>query len=165
MKHLSRYLMLLAMCSVFLVSEASAQMLLAEKQALTLDAAKVVAAAAEAEALSNDWQVVIVVVDAGGHLLYLQRMDGVQLGSLKVAQEKAVTAALYRRSTKAFADRIANGNNATLSLPNVIAIEGGLPIIVNEQVIGAIGVSGVPAHFDAQIGRAGIAALHAQIGQ
>ena len=164
MKLSPRYLLLLLVCSLFLAPEATAQ-LLAERQALTLEAAKVVAAAAETEALNNDWNVVIVVVDAGGHLLYLQRMDGVQLGSLEVAQQKARTAALYRRPTKAFADRIANGNNATLSLPNVIAIEGGLPIIVNEQVIGAIGVSGVPAHFDAQIGQAGISALLARIGQ
>lgn len=164
MKHLPLSLVLLVACSVFLVQKATAQ-ILAEKQALTLEAAKIVAAAAEAEAMSNDWAVVIAIVDAGGHLLYLQRMDGVQLASLEVARQKAVTAALYRRPSKAFADRITDGNNATLSLPNVIAIEGGLPIIVNEHVIGAIGVSGVPAHFDAQIGRAGISALLAQIGQ
>ena len=167
MKHSLRLALLLALYSVGLAQEALAQgaeaELLAPRPALTLEAAKVVAAAAEAEALSNGWQVVLAITDAGGHLVYLQRMDGVQLGSLEIAQQKARTAALFRRPTKVFADRLAEGNQAMLDLPDAIPLEGGLPIVIEGQVIGAVGVSGVRADQDAQIAEAGIAALLARL--
>ena len=130
------------------------------KPMLTLDAVKRIAAAADAEATRNNWKVVIVIVDDGGHLMHLQRSEDVQLGSLEIAQAKARTAAFYRRPTKAFADRLANDNaTALLSMPDVIPLEGGLPIIIDGRTIGAVGVSGVTSQQDAQIAQAGINAL------
>ena len=131
----------------------------AEAPVLTLEGVEILAAAAQAEAVANDWNVVIVIVDAGGNLLHLQRMDGVQLGSLEIAQRKARTAAFYRRPTQIFADRLASGNAATQTLPDVIPLRGGLPIAVNGTVVGAIGVSGVQSIQDEQIAQAGITAL------
>ena len=136
---------------------------LVERQALTLDGAIILAEAARAEAIANDWSVVIVVVDAGGHLLHLQRMDGVQLASLEIAQRKARASALYRRPTKVFADRLAEGNEAVHQLPGAIPLEGGLAIVVEGEVVGAVGVSGVRGDQDAQIGQAGIDALIASL--
>ena len=129
------------------------------RPALTLEAAKRIASAAETEARSNKWNVVIAIVDEGGHLLYLQRMDDVQLASVEIAQAKARTALLYRRETKTFDETLAAGSTRVLGLPNVIPAEGGIPITVDGRVIGAVGVSGVQSQQDAQIGRAGIKAL------
>lgn len=137
---------------------------LADKKVLTLAAAKTMAAAAEAEAARNGWNLVIVIVDDGGNLLYLQRMDGTQLGSLAIAQAKARTALLYRRPTKDFADRMTAGSNATLAMPEVMPLEGGLPIVVNGQVIGAIAASGATGAQDAQAVQKGIDALLAKLG-
>jgi uncharacterized protein GlcG (DUF336 family) len=114
-----------------------------------------VAAAAEAEARKNNWNVVIAIVDDGGNLLYLQRMDGTQTGSIQVAIDKAKTAQAFRRPTKVFEDAIAGGRNAILGLNGALPLEGGLPIKVGDQVIGAIGVSGVTAPQDGQIAKAG----------
>lgn len=142
-----------------------AQAQLADKKALTLSAAKEMAAAAEAEATKNGWNLVIVIVDDAGNLLYLERMDGVQLASIEVATRKARTAALYRRPSKDFADRMTSGNNTTLALPEVIPLEGGLPIVVDGQVIGAIAASGAQAVQDAQAAQAGIDALMRKLGR
>jgi uncharacterized protein GlcG (DUF336 family) len=127
--------------------------------ALTLDAATRVAAAAQAEAVKNNWAVVIAVVDAAGHLVHLRRMDGVQLGSVVVAQEKAKTAALFRRPTKEFADLVAGGAVGILGLPGVVPIEGGVPLLAGGTVIGAVGVSGVTAAQDGVVATAGASAL------
>lgn len=127
--------------------------------ALTLEAATRVATAAQAEAVKNNWAVVIAVVDAAGHLVHLRRMDGVQLGSVLVAQEKAKTAALFRRPTKAFADLVAGGATGILGLPGVVPIEGGVPLIAGGTVIGAVGVSGVTAAQDGVVATAGAGAL------
>lgn len=132
---------------------------LAERKALTLEAARKVAAAAEAEARKNNWNVVIAVVDEGGHLIYLQRMDGVQIASIEIALLKARSAALYRRPTKTFEDQLAGGRQAILALPGAAPFEGGLPILADGQVVGAIGVSGVTAQQDGQIAKAGVDAL------
>jgi glc operon protein GlcG len=132
-----------------------------ERPGLTLEAATRVAAAAEAEATRHNWSVVIAVMDGGGHLVHLRRMDGAQLGSVAVAQEKAKTAVLFRRPTKAFADRVAAGNTALLRLPGVIPIEGGIPLMVGRQVVGAVGVSGVTSEQDGQIAQAGVKAFSA----
>ena len=126
---------------------------------LTLDDAKKIAAGAEAEAKRNEWQVVIVIVDDGGHLLYLQRLDQAQFGSINVAIEKARAAIAFRRPTKIWEENIAEGQLRYLNLPGTLPIEGGLPIIVNDQFVGAIGVSGVRSFQDAQIAQAGIDAL------
>lgn len=132
---------------------ASAQ--LADKKALTLDAAKKIAAAAEAEAKKNSWNVVIAIVDDGGHLLYLQRMDGTQTGSIEVAIKKAQTAMSFKRPTKVFEDAIAGGRNALIALHGALPIEGGVPVTVGGQIIGSIGVSGVKSTEDGQIAKAG----------
>lgn len=126
-----------------------------DKKVLNLDGARKVAAAAEAEAKKNNWNVVIVVVDDGGNLLYLQRMDGTQTGSIQVAIDKARTAQAFKRPTKVFEDAIAGGRNAILGLNGALPLEGGLPVKVGDQVVGAIGVSGVTAAQDGQIAKAG----------
>lgn len=128
---------------------------------ISLAQAKKVIAAAEAEANKNHWPVVIAVVDASGFMVALQRLDNTQLGSIEVATQKARTAALFRRPTKVFEDGLATGgsNIRVLKLPEALPIEGGLPIVVNGKIIGAIGVSGVKSTEDAQIATAGLEAL------
>ena len=154
-------ILLIALLAFALPTAAHSQ--LAEKKVLTLAAAKEMAAAAEAEATRNGWNLVIVILDDGGHVLYLQRMDGVQLASLQVAQAKARTALLYRRPTKDFVDRMAAGNTP-LAMPEVMPLEGGLPIVVNGQVIGSIAASGATGAQDAQASQKGIDALMARLG-
>jgi glc operon protein GlcG len=139
----------------------SAHAQLADKKALTLDAAKKMAASAQAEAAKNTWNVVIAIVDDGGHLIYLQRMDGTQTGSIDVAVRKAKTAMAFKRPTKVF-DELAKTRPSIVTLGGeAVMLEGGIPIKVGEQVIGAIGVSGVTSQQDAQIAEAGLAALAA----
>jgi uncharacterized protein GlcG (DUF336 family) len=129
--------------------------------AITLEQAKKVVAAAEAEARKNKWNVVITVVDAATNLVLLQRMDDTQIGSLRISQKKAHTAAALRRSTKVFEDQVAAGGMGLKVLGNdeVIPIEGGLPIYGNGKIIGAIGVSGVTSQQDGLIAKAGADAL------
>jgi len=129
------------------------------KSVLTLEGARAVATAAMAEATRNRWSVVIAIVDDGGNLLLLERMDGTQLGSVEVAQAKARSAVLFRRPTKVFSDRLAEGGTALLSLPGALPIEGGVPLAVNDTVVGAIGVSGVTSQQDGQIAQAGVDAF------
>jgi uncharacterized protein GlcG (DUF336 family) len=132
------------------------------KPVLTLEDVKKIAAAAEAEAVANNWNVVISVVDDGGHLLWLQRMDGVAPISSHIAPEKAKTAALGRRESKIYEDMINNGRMSFLSAPELQGmLEGGVPIVVEGHTVGAVGVSGVKSIEDAQIAKAGIAALGA----
>jgi glc operon protein GlcG len=130
-----------------------------QQPALTLEAATRIADAAQAEATRNKWNVVIAVVDAGGYLVHLRRLDGTQLGSVAVAEEKAKSAVLFRRPTKAFADAVASGRIAVLRLPGAIPIEGGVPLVAGDQVVGAIGVSGVTAEQDGQVAQAGAKAF------
>ena len=132
---------------------------LANKKSLTLEAAKKIGAAAEAEAKKNNWNVVICVVDDGATLLYLQRMDGTQIGSVDIAQMKARTAIKMKRPSKVLEDAVAGGRNAVLKLPDVLPVEGGVPLIVDGQFIGAVGVSGVTSAQDGQIAAAGAAVL------
>jgi uncharacterized protein GlcG (DUF336 family) len=130
------------------------------KPVLTLDDVKKIAAAAEAEAMANQWKVAIAVVDDGGHLLWLQRLDGVAPISSQLAPAKARTAALGRRESKIYEDMINNGRYSFLRAPELDGmLEGGVPIVVEGQVVGAVGVSGVKSAEDAQIAKAGIAAL------
>lgn len=126
---------------------------------LTLDDAKKIATAAEAEARRNDWPVVIAIVDDGGHLIYLSRLDHTQFGSIEVAIRKARAAIAFRRPTKVWEEHVADGRMRYLGLPGALPIEGGLPIMVNSQFIGAVGVSGVRSNQDAQIAQAGLDAL------
>jgi glc operon protein GlcG len=132
---------------------------LAQKKALTLDVAKQLAAAAEKEAANNKWTMVIAILDDGGNLIYLERMDGTQIGSIKVAQQKAGSAVAFKRPTKVFADAVAGGANAILSLPGAIPVEGGLPLVVDGAVIGSIGASGGSAQQDGVVAKAGADAL------
>lgn len=130
------------------------------KPCLTLDDAKRIAAAAEAEALAHQWAVCIAIVDDGGHLLLLQRLDGAAPISAQIAPNKARTAALGRRESRVYEEMINQGRVSFLSAPGLEAmLEGGVPIIAGGQCVGAVGVSGVKSAEDAQIARAGIAAL------
>lgn len=130
------------------------------KQILTLDDVKKIAAAAEAEANANNWAVSISIVDDGGHLLWLQRLDGAAPISANIAPAKARTAALGRRETKIYEDMINNGRFSFITAPNLDGmLEGGVPVMVNGQCVGAVGVSGVKSSEDVQIAKAGIAAL------
>jgi uncharacterized protein GlcG (DUF336 family) len=121
---------------------------------------KKIAAAAEAEALKNQWAVTIAIVDAGGHLLSLQRLDGAAPVSAHIAPSKARTAALGRRESKVYEDIVNGGRTSFLSVPTIDGLlEGGVPILKDGQCLGAVGVSGVKSTEDAQIACAGIAAL------
>ena len=147
------------MLFLFLAAPFTAAAQLADKKALTLEAAKKIAAAAEAEAAKNKWNVVIAIVDDGGHLIYLQRMDGTQTGSVDVAIKKAQTAMSFKRPTKVFEEAIAGGRNALIALHGALPLEGGLPLMSGGQQVGAIGVSGVKSTEDGQIAKAGADAV------
>lgn len=126
---------------------------------LTLDDCRKISAAAEAEARKNNWIVAIAVLDDGGHLLHLVRMDGASPFNARTAQAKGQTAAETRRSTLVWEERIKSGRVAMLGMPNITPVQGGLPIVVEGTCIGGIGVSGVQSHEDEQICAAGIKAL------
>ncbi|WP_342617818.1 heme-binding protein [Rhodoferax sp. GW822-FHT02A01] len=132
------------------------------KSKYVLEAAEVkaIAAAAEAEAQKNNWAVTICIVDDGGHMLWLQRLDGAAPVSAHIAPGKAQTAAMGRRESKAYEDMINGGRVSFLSAPGLDGmLEGGVPIIKDGQCLGAVGVSGVKSTEDAQIAKAGIAAI------
>ena len=130
------------------------------KPCLALDDVKRIAAAAEAEALRNAWAVTIAIVDDGGHLLWLQRLDGAAPVSSHIAPAKARTAALGRRESRIYEEMINNGRVSFLSAPAIEGLlEGGVPIMVGGDCVGAVGVSGVKSAEDAQIAKAGIASL------
>lgn len=132
------------------------------KPTLTLDDVRAIAAAAETEALAHDWAVTIAIADDGGHLLWLQRLDGAPPISAEIATAKAQTAALGRRESKVYEDMINQGRTSFLSAPRLRGMmEGGVPIVVDGHCVGAVGVSGVKSSEDAQIARAGISALKA----
>ena len=129
------------------------------KHYLTLDDCKKIMAAAEAEAGRNNWAVCIAVVDDGGHLLAFQRLDACATASVAIAQGKARSAAIRRRPTKNDEDMVNNGRMSSLSMPGVTFLEGGVPIMVEGELVGAVGVSGVKSSEDAQVAQAGIDAL------
>ena len=126
---------------------------------LTLDDCKKISAAGEAEARKNNWNVCIAILDDGGHLLHLVRMDGATPANSRIAIEKSRTAAETRRSTAMWEERIKSGRTAMLRMPGVTPIQGGLPITVENTCVGAVGISGVQSHEDEQIAAAGIKAL------
>jgi glc operon protein GlcG len=130
-------------------------------ESVSLETAKKIVAAAEAFANGKKWPVVIVIVDTGGNLVLLQKIDNTQIGSIDVAIGKARTANNFKRSTKAFEEAVAGGGLGlrVLSLPNAVIIEGGEPIFADGKIIGAIGVSGVQASQDGEVAKAGLAAL------
>lgn len=132
-----------------------------EPAILTLDDALCISAAALRVAAENRWKVVIAVVDDGGHLISLQRMDATQKGSVRVAEQKARTAALFKRPTKAFEDAVLQGRPVMMTMPDVICLEGGLPLIRDGVLLGAIGVSGATSAEDGIVAARGAAALDA----
>lgn len=130
------------------------------KPFLSLDDVKQIAAASEAEALKNRWAVTIAIVDDGGHLLWLQRLDGAAPVSSHIAPAKARTAALGRRESKTYEDMINQGRMSFLSAPTIEGLlEGGVPVMIDGHCVGAVGVSGVKSSEDVQIAKAGIAAV------
>jgi glc operon protein GlcG len=131
------------------------------KKVLTLDAAKKIAGAAEGEAKKRGATVVIVVVDDGGHLLLLERLDDTQVASVEVGIGKARTAAIFRRPSKVFEDQVRDGRVAALALPGATPLQGGVPIVHEGKVIGAIGVSGNTPQEDEDIAKVGAASAAA----
>jgi glc operon protein GlcG len=125
------------------------------KPVLTLDVAKKIATAAEVEAKKRGATVVIAVVDDGGYLLVLERLDDTQVASVDVGIAKARTAAIFRRPSKVFEDQVKNGRISALALPGAVALQGGVPIIIDGKVIGAVGVSGNSPQEDEEIAKAG----------
>jgi len=156
MKRFWQGLALLLILAVSGVAQAQAP---AYGNEVTLDMAKKVTAAAEAEAKKNNWPVVIAIVDTHGLLVMLQRMDNTQTASVNVAIEKARTAAMFKRPSKALEDAIAGGRVALLGLPGATPIEGGLPLMLDGKIIGAIGVSGMTSPQDGQVAKAGVDAV------
>jgi glc operon protein GlcG len=128
---------------------------------ISLQKAKQVVAAAESEALKNGWLMVIAVVDSGGNLVLLERMDHAQYASVQVAREKAETAVNFKRPSKLFEDAVEAGgkNLRLLGMSNLVPLDGGIPLLQNGQIIGAIGVSGAQSQQDAQVAAVGVAAL------
>ncbi len=129
------------------------------RKTLSLADAKTIAAAASAKAVAEGWTVVIAIHDNGGNLIYLERADNTQLGSIVVAQEKSRTALRFRRPTKALEDSVLAGRIHMMSLPGITSVEGGLPLTVDGEIVGSIGVSGVQSSQDGQVAAAGAAAL------
>lgn len=128
---------------------------------ITLSDAKKIVAAAQAEATKNGWNMAIAIFDSGANLVLLEKMDNTQLGSIEICQQKALTSVKFRRATKAFEEAVEKGgmNLKILSMSNVIPVEGGELIVKNDEIIGAIGVSGALSAQDTQVAKAGLAAL------
>jgi glc operon protein GlcG len=134
-----------------------------EKKVLTLAAARRIVAAAEAEARTRGVGVVVAVVDDAGHVIELARMDNAQVASVNVGIGKARTAAIYRRPSRVFEEQIRNGRIAALALADATPLQGGLPIVIDGKVVGAVGVSGDTPQIDEEIALAGLAALNGQL--
>jgi uncharacterized protein GlcG (DUF336 family) len=128
------------------------------KPYLTLEDCRKIGAAAQAEARKNNWNVVVAVLDDGGHLRWLEAMDGTSPFNCQVAIEKGRSAAVSRRSTHNWEERIKDGRNSLIKMP-VLPVQGGVPMMADGQCVGAVGVSGVQSHEDEQIANSGIAAL------
>ncbi len=152
----------LAASSVLFFVTLTAHAQVIDRKTLSLEAANKIIAGAIAEAKANNWLVDIAVVDDAGHLLSFQRMDGALIGSIEVAIGKARTASLFRRPTKVL-EEAAKTRPAIVTLPNGVLLQGGVPVVVNGQIVGAVGVSGVTSQQDEQIAEAGV--RHAGLSQ
>ncbi len=152
-------LVTIALFAVSLLAPNTVSAQLATTKALTADAVKAVLTAAEAKARANSWNVSIAVVDPAGDLLGFLKLDGAATGTVQIAQGKARTSARFGRPSKVYADRITENQLNFLSVDGVVALQGGLPIIVDGRVIGAVGVSGVTSQQDEEVAAAGIAAI------
>jgi len=131
------------------------------KKCLTIAAAKRIAAAAHKECVKNNWNMFISIIDDGGNLMYLERMDGAQLGSMQVSIDKGRSALLFKRPTKALEDAVAGGRVVVMKLANAIPVEGGLPLIADGEFVGAIGISGGTSPQDGQVAQAAVEELAA----
>src|SRR6266853_3322029 len=136
---------------------------LIHKKALTLEIAKHIAAAAHAEAAKNGWKMFLTILDDGGNVMYVERMDGAQLGSFDVSIAKGRCAVHFKRPTKALEDVVAGGRVVVMTLPGAVPVEGGLPLLVDGQLVGAIGVSGGTSPQDGVVAQAAAAALEVVI--
>ena len=154
-------LSMLSMLFALVASSALAQMPNPYGASINLETAKKAAAAAAAEARKNNWNMAIAVTDGGGALVYLEKMDATQTGSVKVAIGKARSAALFKRPTKVFQDAVAGGGAGLriLGLEGAVPVDGGLPIVIDGKIVGAIGVSGAAGDQDAQCAKAGVDTL------
>ncbi len=150
---------LLATALLLVLTPLGARAQLADTKTLTAEAVKTMLATAEATARANRWNVSIAITDANGDLLGFLRLDGASLGSVDISLGKARTAARYARPTKVYADRVLADTLTILSVPGVVALQGGLPVVVGGRVIGAVGVSGVTSAQDEQVAAAAIAAV------
>jgi glc operon protein GlcG len=139
--------------------------MLADKKALTLSVAKRIAAAAEQEAAKNNWNIFIAIVDDGGNLMFLERMDDSQLASQEVSIAKARSALLFKRPTKALEDSVSGGRLVVMALANAVPVEGGLPLMAYGKIVGAIGISGVSSAQDGIIAKAGADELEKILSQ
>lgn len=160
-----RNLIALATFAALFCSAAAPAAELATKKSLTLEVARQIAAAAENFAAKNKFTMVITIVDDGANVIYLERMDETQIGSVEVAIEKAKSAVNYKRPTKAFEDAVAGGRNGVLKLPGALPVEGGIPLMVDGKLIGAIGVSGGTSAQDGQTATAAVEAFPKIIGK
>ena len=129
------------------------------RKTICLADAKAIAAAASAKAVAEGWNVVIAIHDSGGNLVYLERADGTQIGSIQVAQEKSRTALRFKRPTKVLEDIVLSGRVHMMSLPGITSVEGGLPLVVEGEIVGSIGVAGVLSNQDGQVAAAGAAVV------
>lgn len=151
--------LLLSLAVLAFARPTGAEAQLLDVKAISLDGAKAMIAAAEAEAAQNNWNVAIAVVDAGGQLIALHRRDGTQSASIQIAIDKARTAAAFRRSTEMLQQLVSAGTVGVINVEGAMPIQGGFPVLVDGVAIGAIGVSGVTSAQDAQIAQAGLNAL------
>lgn len=158
---MTRTLYLAAAVSLVVATGAAAQQPMNYGTSITLDSAKKAAAPAVAEARKNQWTMVVAIVDTAGDLVYLERMDDAQVGSVDVAISKARSAARFKRPTKAFQDALAAGGEGLriLALQGAVPVDGGVPIAMGGRIVGAIGVSGGTSAQDGQVAAAGVAAL------
>jgi len=149
--------LLILLFALIIPGNAAAQMPNAYGAPISLENAKKAAAPALAEAVKNNWNIAVAIVDPSGNLVYYEKMDNTQLGSANVSVDKARTAAQFKRSTKAFQDALANGgeNLRILGLPGVVPAEGGIPLLIEGKIVGAIGVSGMTSAQDNQCAKAG----------
>jgi uncharacterized protein GlcG (DUF336 family) len=148
-----------ALASVFCAMTVLAQSPAPYGLPITLENAKKASAAAMAEARKNNWTMAVAVVDPSGTLVYYEKMDNTQIGSAKVAIDKARSAALFKRPTKVFADRIATGNAGVLAIEGAVPVEGGIPLVLDGKIVGAIGVSGDTSEHDGQCAQMGVDTL------
>jgi uncharacterized protein GlcG (DUF336 family) len=160
MKTYLRMLVILGVvCLSFVPRRAHAQMANGYGASIGVEAARKLAAAAIAEGKKNGWNVAAAIVDTNGDLVFFERMDGTQLGSVNVSQDKARSAVRFKRPTKAFEDALVGGRQAILSLPGAVPLEGGIPLVIDGKIVGAIGVSGATSQQDGMCAQAAVDTL------